>query len=337
METGKRPGILMEPPETHPWMSCSRRRATISRPGATPRWRPAAGILPLLALLLLWAGMPEPGSAGTGSAGTSTAGTSTAGTSTRLRVLAGVAPVAYLARQVGGDQVAVQVLVPAGRDPHHFEPSPREIMAATQAAVYFTVGLDFEASLARRLQASAPGLRVVSLGATTDGPTDDRPADDPHGWMAPLAAKAMAEVMAATLAELDPAHADDFRARARTLGDDLAALHNEIATRLAPYRGRYFFTIHGGFGLFARAYGLIQETIEPSGAGPGPRRLAALIRRGRQLGIRILLVQPEFGTGTARLVAKALGARLVTVDPLAPDLPATYQELATVLEQAFQP
>ncbi len=294
METGEGAGIL-----TTIMASKGKKRGWLS------------SVFPLLAALLLAAGAAEAGAP--------------------LRVLVGVAPVGYLAKQVGGDQVAVQVLVPAGRDPHHFEPSPREIMTATQAAVYFTVGLDFEATLARRLRGSAPGLRVVSLG-TTDGP-----AGDPHGWMAPLAAKAMAEVMAATLAELDPAHADDFRARTRTLGDDLAALHDKIATRLAPYRGRYFFTIHGGFGLFARAYGLVQETIEPSGAGPGPRRLAELIRRGRQLGIRILLVQPEFGTDTARLVAEALGARLVTVDPLAPDLPATYRKLATVLEQAFLP
>ena len=295
METGKGAGVLT---------------TLMAGKGKKRGWR--SSVFLLLAALLLTAGAAE--------------------ASAPLRVLVGVAPVGYLAEQVGGDLVTVQVLVPPGRDPHHFEPSPGEIMAASRAAVYFTVGLDFEAILARRLRASASGLRIVPLVATAGA------AADPHQWMAPLAAKEMCATIAATLAGLLPRHAAALHGRAKTLGDTLAALHTSIAERLRPYRGRAFFTVHGGFGPFARAYGLRQEVIEPhGGGGAGPRRLAGLIRRGRQENVRLLLVQPAFATGTAQLLAKALGARLETVDPLAPDLVATYQTLAAVLERAFQP
>jgi len=55
-------------------------------------------------------------------------------------VVATIAPLADFVEQVGGDRVSVTLMVPPGADPHHYEPTPRQMVDVTNAAAYFEVG-----------------------------------------------------------------------------------------------------------------------------------------------------------------------------------------------------
>ncbi|MQY76650.1 MAG: hypothetical protein GH155_03385, partial [Spirochaeta sp.] len=47
----------------------------------------------------------------------------------QLMVYVSIPPQAYLVEHIGGGNVSVEVLVKPGKDPHTFDPSPREMVA----------------------------------------------------------------------------------------------------------------------------------------------------------------------------------------------------------------
>ncbi|MBU0680383.1 MAG: zinc ABC transporter substrate-binding protein, partial [Proteobacteria bacterium] len=61
-----------------------------------------------------------------------------------ITVFASLAPVAFVVGEIGGDLVDVHTLIPQGRDPHTFSPTPRQAVALSQAEIYFTVAMTFE-------------------------------------------------------------------------------------------------------------------------------------------------------------------------------------------------
>jgi zinc transport system substrate-binding protein len=116
----------------------------------------------------------------------------------------------------------------------------------------------------------------------------------------------------------------------------LSALDAKLGKILEPYRGREFFVFHPALGYLAQAYGLKQVAVQAGGKEPGAKRLAWLIRRAKEKGVRIIFVEPQFPQGTAQALAEAIGGAVVVLNPLAPDYPANLESLAESLAQALK-
>lgn len=85
-----------------------------------------------------------------------------------IGVLVTTLPQKELVEKIGGDAVAVTVMVPQGADPHSYEPKPSQVQAASSAKVWFTVGMPLEASQLDRVKAVAPDLKVVPLASVVE-------------------------------------------------------------------------------------------------------------------------------------------------------------------------
>ena len=96
---------------------------------------------------------------------------------------------------------------------------------------------------------------------------------DPHVWLSPPLLKTMAANIAAGLCRADPSHAKDYRRNLSSLDRRLDLLHQQVARRLAPYRGRSFYVFHPGFAYFADAYGLKEAAIQLGGQMPTAKQL----------------------------------------------------------------
>ena len=145
----------------------------------------------------------------------------------------------------------------------------------------------------------------------------------------------MADAILAALVRLDPAGEPDYRENHRRFTAELAALDAELRAELAPVAGGAFLVFHPSWGYFAADYGLEQVAIQRLGKSPGPAALAALVNRARREGIGLVVVQREFSQGDARAVAEAIGARMVTLDPLSPDYFATLRRAAAVMAESL--
>jgi zinc transport system substrate-binding protein len=273
----------------------------------------------------------------------------------RVQVIVSILPQQFLVERIGGPRVEVLTLVQPGDNPATYSPGPATLASLDGAQVWFTLGVHFEQVWLERITRDRPGLEVVDLAAGLrtrqveqswaslvhghghDHEHDHAGLPDPHTWTDPRLAARMAGTIAATLARLDPEGAEAYRIRSETLQEEMLALHQEIAVRLAPMRGAAFIVFHPSWGYFADAYGLRQLPIEIGGREPGPRGLAELIDLGRDASVRAVFVQRQFSQRSARAVAEALGAEVVEADPLALDYIDNLRAVSIRIAAALAP
>ena len=269
----------------------------------------------------------------------------------RLQVFVTVEPQAYLIERIGGPHVAVEALAGAGRDPHTFEPTPRQVRALSKARLFFRVGVPLETRLVEKISGSHGGVTVVDMTegiqkhAATDpcarhGDADHRhhaAEPDPHVWLSPPLVKVMAANAAEALKRADPRHAEDYQKNLTALCDELDSLHAKIGESLDPHRGQSFYVFHPAFGHFGETYGLTQRAVEFDGKRPSPRQLRALIKRAKAERVRIIFVQPQFDRRTAEVVAKLIGGATVPIDPLAKDILKNLDEAAREIRRSLSP
>ncbi len=274
---------------------------------------------------------------------------STPEASGKLRVAAGIPPVAGLVAAIGGDSVEVTTLLPEGRSPHDYSPVPGTIRAAALSKIYFDSGLPFEAKAVKPLGST---VRIIDVTAgvhripfSADSCSEAEPHDhdhdhdhtgmDPHVWLSLPNLAVMARNIAAALSEADPGHAAAYRERLDAVEADIAAAAKHAADTLMAYRGRSFYVYHPAFGYYADMTGLRQIAVELGGREPQPARLADVIRRARKDKVRVIFVQKQFNPASATALSKAIGGRVEELDPLAGDAVANIEKITTALAAEF--
>jgi len=257
-----------------------------------------------------------------------------------------IAPQAYFVNQVAGSRVRVLVMVPPGASPHAYEPRPRQLAELSRAAVYFTVGLELERAWLPRFKSANPRLLVVHTEAKVPRVPmlarrqGHRAAGhrglDPHIWLDPRLVIIQARAIMEGLCRVDPAGRERYRTGFQRFRKRCLDLDRRLRGLLAGLQGRRVLVYHPAWGYFCRAYGLAQVPVQREGKSPGPRQLARLIDQARRVGAKVVFVQPGFSTRGAEMVARAVGAKVVPLDPLAPDWAENLKRVARAIRKALE-
>ncbi|GIG36752.1 metal ABC transporter substrate-binding protein [Cellulomonas pakistanensis] len=246
-----------------------------------------------------------------------------------IAVLASFYPLQYVTEQVGGDLVSVDSLTPPGAEPHDLELSPAQVDAVGRAdlVVYLS---EFQAAVDDAVDANPPA-HVVDAAQDTelhaaeheeeehaedDG--HDHGSLDPHFWLDPSRLPAVADDVAAQLAELDPDHADEFRANAEAFTRAMTELDEEYQAGLATCDSRTIVTTHEAFSYLAERYDLEQVGIagvDPEGE-PSPARLAEVGDVVRDEGVSTIFFETLASPKVAETLADELGVDTAVLDPL---------------------
>jgi len=278
----------------------------------------------------------------------------------KVKVFVSIEPQAFFVERVGGDRVDVGVLVGPGQSPHSYEPTPRQMAGLAEAKVFFTIGVPFERRLVEKFRSTLETVKIVDCSqgirrrkmvephSHQEGEADHHPDEknpgaaqgeeseeglDPHVWLSPRNGKTIAENIARTLAEQDPAGKAAYDRNLAALIQDLDRVDQEIAQTLKPVKGAQFLVYHPAFGYFAEAYGLVQVPVEIEGKEPGPKELAKLIEVAKEHRIRVVFVQPQFSRKSAEAVAQAIGGDVQPMDALARDYLKNLRTMAQTIRR----
>lgn len=240
---------------------------------------------------------------------------SAGGDGDRLDVVASVYPLAEAAGRVGGDLVRVRNLTPPGAEPHDLELAPDDVAAIVGADLVLVVGGGFQPAVEDALaQTEGETLEALSLVPTLSA--DGRV--DPHVWLDPMRFAAVVEAVGRALAELDPAHAEVYRANASAYRAELEALDRAFRRGLSSCRSRLLVVSHAAFGYLADAYGLEQVSIagvSPE-SEPSPARLAELRSLVEREGVTTIFTEELISPAVAETLAAETGARTAVLSPL---------------------
>lgn len=301
----------------------------------------AAAALTLLLLLAGCGGQTAPGAA---SAETAIAGLQPAALDGRaLNVVATTNLVGDVVRRVGGDSIALTVLLPAGSDPHAWAATPQDLVALANAELVIANGLGLEEALLPSLL-ELSGVPVVSVNegvaplepgadehaASEDAGAHEHAGVDPHTWQNVQNVATWAQNVGRALAARDPAHAADYTLAASTYAAELQALDAELrrALEAIPNANRKLVTDHDTFAYFADAYGftVVGSVISSfsSLASLSARDMARLQDQIKAEGARALFVGNTVNTDLAEQIAGDIGlpvVRLFTDSLAAPGQP----------------
>jgi len=235
----------------------------------------------------------------------------------RMLAVATFYPLYEFTRRVGGDRVEVRLLIPAGAEPHEYEPTPQDVALLRRARVVVYNGAGFEPWLEKLLDGLPAGTVIVN--ATEGLPLhagSGKP--DPHVWLDPVLAQDQVDRILRGLLRADPAGGATYRANAEALKRALMDLDARFRRTLARCRTRTFVTSHAAFGYLARRYGLTMLSISGLApeAEPSPARLRDLVREARRRGVRVVYGETLTSDRVARALAQELGARLLVLNPV---------------------
>jgi ABC-type Zn uptake system ZnuABC Zn-binding protein ZnuA len=237
------------------------------------------------------------------------------------RVLAVETYLADITRQVAGDRLIVDSLLPVNMDPHSYQPAPRDIIKVSKCDVLIINGGGIEAFLAPLL-ANAGGTRLeitASSGLSPrPDPTGEHPEGDPHFWLDPNNVIQYVQNIRDGLIQADPQGRQIYTDNAAAYILQLQALDawiKEQVTRI-PAGQRQLVTNHESLGYFAARYGFtVIGSIIPSvssESAPTARQLANLIDAIRLSGASTIFMETGANINLAEQISGETSARIVT-------------------------
>jgi len=241
----------------------------------------------------------------------------------RLQLMATTSIVGDIVRQVGGEYVDVEILLPLGTDPHAFTPTPNDISRLVEAELVFINGAGLEEFLAPMIESAGVDVRLVDLSESLplrsleNEPADEGHGDDPHTWMDPNNVIVWVQLIAATLSQLDAQHQAVYQDHAAQLQTELEELDLWVRTEVGriPVEQRQMVTDHLVFGYFADRYGFDQVGAIIPGfstlAEPSALELAQLEDAIIALNIPALFVSWSTNQNLADRIAEDTGVRVV--------------------------
>lgn len=254
-------------------------------------------------------------------------------------VLVSVAPHKFFVEKISGSTVQAQLMVPAGASSHTYEPTPRQIISAGEAKVWFIIGEPFEERAIKALQSHHSSFKVVNLqkglnlieNSPHGKPRCCASCVDLHFWLSLRESKKQAETIADALITLYPEHRKLYIENLLLFQKELQHLDEEITSLLKPLKNRSILVSHPAYAYFCRDYQLNQYAIEVEGKDPMPQQMTKLLNEAKRLQISNLYIQMQYNNKAAKLVAETLNLKLVILDPYAEQYFNAMREIA----QAF--
>lgn len=255
-----------------------------------------------------------------------------------------IAPFKYFVEQIAGDKFAVNVMVPAGSNPHIYEPYPDQINKLRQSVAYISDGyLGFEITWLDRFYEINRNMKKLSLSDIVDPIAPQihqngghSESADPHFWVSPECAFRIARSVRDFLIKLDRIDSSLFNENFRHLEEKISEV-DSMAKELSSIHGRKEFMIyHPNLAYLSRDYGLKEITVENEGREPSPARLRELIDIAKHDSLKIILVQKEYDTRNARAIAEESGSRVVVIDPLSEDWYSSTSDIISILKDSFR-
>ena len=265
----------------------------------------------------------------------------------RLKVVTTFTVIADMARNVGGDVADVVSITKPGAEIHGYEPTPQDIVGASDADLILWNGFGLE----RWFEQFLGNLGDIPSATLTDGITpisisagDYAGKANPHSWMSLDNALIYVDNIAKAMATADPANAATYTANAAAykarITDEIAPLKARITA--LPEDKRWLVTCEGAFSYLARDLGLQELYLWPINADQQgtPQQVRHVIDGVRDHAIPTVFCESTVNPAPAEQVARETGAAyggVLYVDSLSePDGPTpTYIDLLRVTTETI--
>lgn len=256
----------------------------------------------------------------------------------KLKIIATFYPMYEFTKEVAGDKADVELLIPAGTEPHDFEPSAKDLAKISEADAFvynspeletwteqLTDSVDTEKTTV--IEASK-GIDLME-GSEEEHDHEGEEADhdheeahhhdlDPHVWLDPVLAIQEVENIQAELSKKEPDNKSVYEENAAAYIEKLNQLNTKYQDAFQNASNKTFVTQHAAFGYLANQYGLTQEAIAGISPDqePSPSRLAELKDYVEEHDVRVIYFEENASSKVAETLSNETGVKLAVLNPL---------------------
>ncbi|WP_200792883.1 metal ABC transporter solute-binding protein, Zn/Mn family [Bacillus massilinigeriensis] len=240
-----------------------------------------------------------------------------------------VYPLQYFAERIGGKDVSVETIYPPGADEHTFEPSQKDMMELADSDLFIYVGLGLEGFVEKAKETlKNEDVKLISAGSELqlgnrvkdqeEQEHEEHEEDghqhgdvDPHVWLDPQYAKAMAIEINTRLGEVLPSKKKQFDENYQQLAGELDSLDKKFKNTLSDTKHDEFLVSHAAYGYWEDRYGIEQTSISGLSTTnePSQKKLGTLVTHAKKEGIKYVLMEQNFESRIAETVRKELNAK----------------------------
>lgn len=257
----------------------------------------------------------------------------------KIQVMTTFYPMYEFTKQVVGDKGDVELLIPAGTEPHDFEPSAKDLAKISDSDVFVYNSPELETwtdnltdTIDTKQTEIIQASKDIKLMEGTehdheeahDHDTQEHEEHghshelDPHVWLDPALAIKEVETIRDQLSKKYPDDKAAFEKNAASYIDELKKLDEEFQTAFKDAKNKTFLTQHAAFGYLANQYGLTQEAIAGISPDqePSPSRLSELKHYVDDNQVKVIYFEENASSKVAETLSKETGVKLEVLNPL---------------------
>ncbi len=230
-----------------------------------------------------------------------------------------------LTHEIGGDRVEVIDLLGPKGDPHHFSPKVDDLKKAEGATLYLAAGMGLESYLPKLKEIVSNKAKVTEVGEAlpalegkcehhAEAGEEHEHGLDPHWWHSIDLFRRATTIVAAAMAEADPANAEVFQKNATAYRGQLDELERWAKKEIAkiPREKRHLATAHAAFNYFCKDFGFTAHPLQGINREqmPDPQRLATLITQLKKSHVAAIFPEKESNPKTLQSLTHDTGIQL---------------------------
>ncbi|WP_095277355.1 zinc ABC transporter substrate-binding protein [Helicobacter sp. 11S02629-2] len=248
----------------------------------------------------------------------------------KLNITVSIQPLAYFVKGIAGESASYDVLVPKNKNAETFEPNFSTMESLQNADLFIGVDMPFEKVWLPRVIHNND-IKTLIL----DTPIGLQ--NMPHIWLSAKNAKRIAYVIYQELSKLEPSNEPYFKYNLALTLARLDIVDKKMEAMLKTMPKKSFVTYHSSFNNIADDYGLDEISLQTHGKSYGMSKIIKISKEAKALGIKRVLAELEDANTDIKVLAKNIGAKVVTIDPLSSDYEANLLHIADEISKSYQP
>lgn len=255
--------------------------------------------------------------------------------------------------KIGGDKINIINMVPSGMEPHHWEPSPKDVAGLSHAELFIYNGAGME-GWAEKVLDSINNENLIAVETSKDVSVqksnhthaseehntesgkehsneehntkndgghfhDNHNHDyDPHVWLNPMNAKIQMKAIKDGLIKVDPLNQEYYQQNYEIYAQKLDELDRKYKEAVLTFSKKEIVVSHEAYGYLCTAYGLTQVALEgiASESEPTPAKMAEIVDFVKEHDVKVIFFDGLASSKVAEAVARETGASVAVLSPL---------------------
>jgi manganese/iron transport system substrate-binding protein len=244
----------------------------------------------------------------------------TTAVTTKPKVVATTSVICDITQEIAQNTIDLTCLIPAGTDPHVYQPKPSDRKAIEQAKLILYSGYGFEPDLIKLVKATQNSVTKVAVSEIAvpkpfAGEANKHEAQqenrelDPHVWHNAQNGVRMVEVVRDNLKKISPDNTTQYISNSDKITKELTQIDSWIKSQIStiPANQRKLVTTHDAMGYYAAAYGIpIEGALQGISTEEKPTagRVKELVQEIKQTGVPTIFAEATINPKLIETVAR---------------------------------